>query len=111
MAARSSGIFPRKGAHVDAQTIIPTSAPLEVPNLRHSDTVTFLAFFSADATGSVVVREVGGATLVTLTAPSGGGRALVERSGWEIGQVHGDVTSIERVNTGLTAGTAQVSVF
>lgn len=112
MTARSTGIFPRKAGWVDEATLLPADGSnLAVPNLRHYGEVYFLAFFSADAVGSVVIEKADGTDLVTITAPAGGGRRLLMRDGFEIGQLFGDVETIKLNDAGLTAGTVQVSVF
>jgi len=107
-SARSSGIFPKKAAWVDLETTFPADATLiAVPNLQHSDLVTFVAYFSATAVGSVVVQRPDNSVIATLTAPAGGGKVIVARGGLEIGSV----TSVKLIRTGLTAGTARVSLF
>ncbi len=106
MGARSSGIFPVRGAWVDEATTLPTNGDaLTVPNLHHSSEVTFVAFFSAAAVGSVEVTA--GSTTITLEAPAGGGKVFAVRSGIELG----DVTSVSADYAGLSAGTAKVVLF
>lgn len=107
MAARSSGMFPRKAAWVDAATLIPANGDaLTVPNLMHSGEVTVIAYFSNDAVGSVEVTL--GSEVITLDASAQRDRKVMKvRSGYELGAV----TSVTQDQTGLTAGTCQVSIF
>lgn len=106
MGARSTGMFPIKGAWVDEATTLPSDgSALDVPNLQHSAEVTFVGFFSADAAGSVSVQA--GDTVVTLSAPSGGGKVFAVRSGIELGSV----TQVALDQAGLTAGTVKVCLF
>lgn len=105
MGARSSGLFPIRGAFVDEATTLVAGGSIDVPNLHHSSEVTFVAFFDAAASGSVEI--VAGSTVITLTAPSGGGKVFAVRSGIELG----DVTSVSLSTAGLTAGTAKVVLF
>lgn len=106
MGARSSGMFPIKGAWVDEATTLPSDgSALAVPNLHHSAEVTFVAFFSSAAAGSVSVTA--GSTVITLAAPSGGGKVFAVRSGIELG----DVTAVALDSTNLTAGTVKVALF
>lgn len=106
MGARSSGMFPVKGAWVDEATTLPSDgSALDVPDLQHSSEVTFVGFFSADAAGSVTV--VAGGTLVTLSAPSGGGKVFAVRSGIELGSV----TQVALDQAALTAGSVKVCLF
>ena len=105
MAARSSGMFPIRAAWVDAATLIPANGDaLTVPNLKHSGEVTVVAYFSADATGSVAVT-LGSEVMTIAAAP--GEKVIKVRSGIELG----DVTSVSQDQASLTAGTAQVSIF
>lgn len=107
MAARSSGMFPVRAAWVDAETIIPANGDtLEVPNLMHSGEVTFIAFFSADAVGSVTVTA-GGTTVVLDAADQKDHKVIKVRSGYELGSV----TEVSQDQAALSAGTAQVSIF
>lgn len=107
-SARSSGMFPKQAAWVDLETTFPANADLmEVPNLQHSGLVSFVAYFSANAVGTVAIQRADNSPVCSLTAPAGGGKVIVQRSGIEIGTL----TQIKCVRTGLTAGTAQVSLF
>lgn len=104
--ARSSGMFPVRGAWIDEATTLPVNGdPLTVPNLQHSHEVTFVAFFNATAVGSVEVTA--GTTTITLTAPTGGGKVFAVRSGIELGAV----TTVSADYTGLSAGTGKVVLF
>ncbi len=107
MAARSTGIFPVRGAYVDNATVIPAGGgALTVPDLGNSSEVTFVAFFSADAAGSVEVTA--GATTFTIAAEDQkDGKVLKVRSGYELGSV----TSVTQDQANLSAGTCQVSIF
>lgn len=106
MGARSSGMYPVKGAWVDEATTLPANGDdLTVPNLQHSDQVTFVAFFSSDADGHVDVTA--GSHTIVLTAPAGGGKVFAVRSGIELGPV----TVVSADYAGLTDGTAKVCLF
>lgn len=117
MAARSSGMFPRVATWVDAETLFTaTDATKEVPNLQHSSEVHFVAYFSAGAAGSVTVTTNNG-YVVELAATDERGTDLKVykvRAGYEIGDmsVGGTQTPVVTVDfAGLTAGTAEVSIF
>ena len=106
MGARSSGMFPIKGAWVDEATTLPSDgSSLTVPDLQHSAEVTFVAFFNAAAAGSVTVAA--GSTNVTLAAPSGGGKVFAVRSGIELGSV----TAVALDSAALTSGAVKVVLF
>lgn len=107
MGARSSGMFPRKGVWIDAETIIPADgSTLTVPDLQHSGEVTIVAFFSADAVGSVAVT-IGSETVTLAVADQKDLKVIKVRSGYELGSV----TEVTQDQALLTAGTAQVSIF
>ena len=107
MGARSSGMFPRKGVWIDAETIIPADgSTLTVPNLKHSGEVTVVAFFSADAVGSVTV-DLGGTAVTLAAADQRDSKVIKVRSGYE----RGDVTEVTQDQASLSAGSAQVSIF
>ena len=117
MAARSTGIFPRVATWVDAETLFTaTDNVKEVPNLQHSAEVHFVAYFSADAEGSVTVTTNNGFT-VDLAATDDRGvdlKVYKVRAGYEIGDmtVEGTETPTVTVDfSGLTAGAAEVSIF
>lgn len=105
MGARSSGMFPIRGVWIDEETTLVAGGSKAVPNLHHSEEVTFVALFDAAAVGSVQITA--GSEVITLAAPSGGGKVLAVRSGYELG----DVESVDLDVTGLTAGTAKVFLF
>lgn len=107
MAARSSGMFPVRAAWVDAETIIPAGgSALTVPDLQFSSEVTIVAFFSADAVGSVTV-DLGGTAVVLAASDQKDQKVIKVRSGYELGSV----TSVTQDQASLSAGTAQVSIF
>ena len=107
MGARSSGMFPRKGVWIDAETIIPADgSALTVPDLQHSGEVTIVAFFSADAVGSVTV-DLDGTAVVLAAADQKDLKVIKVRSGYELGSV----TEVTQDQASLSAGTAQVSIF
>ena len=107
MAARSSGMFPRKAAWVDAATIIPADgSALTVPDLQHSGEVTLIAYFSSDAVGSVDVT-LGSETITLAAADQRNSKVMKVRSGYELGSV----TEATQDQASLSAGSAQVSIF
>ena len=107
MAARSSGMFPRKAAWVDAATIIPADgSALTVPDLQHSGEVTLIAYFSSDAVGSVDVT-LGSETITLAAADQRNSKVMKVRSGYELGSV----TEATQDQAALSAGYAQVSIF
>lgn len=107
MAARSSGMFPRKAAWVDAATLIPANGDaLTVPNLQHSGEVTLVAFFSNDAAGSVAVT-LGSEVITLAVADQRDNKVIKVRSGYELGPV----TSVTQDQGNLSSGTCQVSLF
>ena len=117
MGARSSGMFPRVATWVDAETLFTAAAPAkDIPNLQHSAEVHFVAYFSADAVGSVKVTLNNGYE-VELAATDERGvdlKVYKVRAGYEIGDmsVGGTQTPAASVDfTGLTAGSAEVSIF
>lgn len=111
MAARSSGMFPKHAAWVDLATLLPADgSDLSVPPLNHSGTVHFLAYFSADAVGSVTVELSNGYQVVLDADGERNRKVIAVRSGYEIGDM-GATPTAKRINTNLSAGTAQVSVF
>ncbi|ACT65655.1 predicted protein [Cyanophage PSS2] len=108
MGARSTGFFPIKAAWVDTLTLLPSDgSDLTVPNLQHSGEVTYVAYFNATAAGSVDVKDGSDNVLVTLTAPTGGGKVFAVRSGYETGEI----TTVKLDSANLSAGAVQVSVF
>ncbi|QNJ26004.1 hypothetical protein SynSYN20_01677 [Synechococcus sp. SYN20] len=68
--------------------------------------MTLIAYFSNDAVGSVAVTL--GSEVITLSAADQSDKKVIKvRSGYELGPV----TSVSADYAGLTAGTAQVSIF
>ena len=117
MGARSTGIFPRVATWVDAETLFTaTDTFKEVPNLQHSAEVHFVAYFSADAEGSVIVTTNNGYNVVLSATDERGVDLKVYkvRAGYEIGDMSVGGTQTPSVTvdfSGLTAGAAEVSVF
>lgn len=103
MSKRSTGLFPRSGGMVDEALILENGA---AKSIYGGAGVHVLAYFSSDATGSVTLTVTGGEDIV-ITAPTGGGKVLLERGETEMYEV----TAIELDNTGLTVGSVQVSLF
>lgn len=103
MAARSSGMFPRKGFLVDEATILSVT-PVAVGSKVE---LNIAAYFAADAVGSVDVNDQDGNTVATLTAPSGGGKVITTRNGYE---AYG-ITSLVLDSASLSAGAVQVSLY
>ena len=68
--------------------------------------VRVLAYFSSDAAGSVTLT-VTGADDIVITAPTGGGKVLLERGETEFYAV----SAIVLDETNLSAGSVQVSLF
>ena len=126
---QSTGLHPRRAAWVDTATILPavtshaTTASLGTGlrvSLNHNEDVSFVAYFSATATGSVKIQtsvdDSTYTTLAVLTAPSGGGRVLITRDGVELpaGTIYARVASSDFAGSPastLTAGAVQVSLF
>lgn len=120
---RSSGLHPRKGGYVDEARILPANGDalaLSV-NLKHCPEVSCIAYITvASAAGdqsaapSYEVRSA--ADDVLFTIPGGAtGRQLLSRSGYELGELFGDITSVKLVEVGkagtATSATLQVSLF
>jgi len=103
MAARSSGMFPRKGFLVDEATIL-SATPVAVGAKVE---LNIGAYFDSSAVGSVDVKDQNGAVVATLTAPSGGGKVVTTRNGYESYGLESLVVDA----TNLSAGAAQVSLF
>lgn len=118
MAARSTGMFPKVAAWVDTATTLPSDGSLlEVPNLKHSAAVTFVAFVTTAGTAGdqaaaphIEVRDENDKVLATIPGDAAGKFTFV-RSGIELG----DVTKVKAVVVGeagtATAPAAQVSIF
>ena len=96
-------MFPRKGFLVDEATILsatPTPVGAKVA-------LNIGAYFSSDAVGSVDVKDQNGDTVATLTAPTGGGKVVTSRNGFES---YG-LTSLVLDEANLTAGSVQASLY
>jgi hypothetical protein len=107
MAHRSTGLFPRKAAYVDESLIQPEDSLVKIP--AGLERVLIVAYFSADAAGSVDVMDTTQTvTIARLVAPVGGGKVLAERSGYELAQA--GHTELSWLGENLTAGTVQVSL-
>lgn len=107
-------MFPRKAGWVDAQNILANGVAKKVVNLQHSGEVTFLAYFSTDAVGSVTVTTSNGYVVELAATGERELKVMAIRSGYEIGDmtVGGTIDAELTLDTsGLTAGTVQVSVF
>ena len=105
---RSTGLFPRKAAFVDSATIL-TAGAAAFPVPVGVDELCIVAYFSSNAAGYAKITDQSDNLIATLTAPSGGGMVLVERSGYELAKL--GVTGLKLVTaTFLTAGTVQVSL-
>ena len=120
---QSTGLHPRKGGYVDEARILPANGDalaLSV-NLKHCPSVSCLAYITVAATqgdqAAVPSYEVrSAADDVLFTIPGGAvGRVLLERDGFGIGQLFGDITSVKLVEVGVagtaTGATLQVSLF
>lgn len=120
---RSSGLHPRKGGYVDEARILPANGDamaLSV-DLRHCPEVSCLAYITVASTAgdqaaapSYEVRD--SAENVLFTIPGGAvGRQLLSRSGYELGQLFGSISSVKLVEVGVagtaTPATLQVSLF
>jgi hypothetical protein len=109
MAHRSTGLFPRKAAYVDAATILTAGSSTAFAIPVGIDELCVVAYFSSDAAGYAKLNDQDGNLLATLTAPSGGGKVQIERSGYELAKM--GVTGLKLVTaTFLTAGAVQVSL-
>jgi hypothetical protein len=109
MAHRSTGLFPRKAAYVDAATILTAGSSTAFAIPTGVDSLGIVAYFSSTAAGYAKITDQSDNLLATITAPSGGGMVLIERSGFELAKL--GVTGLKLVTaTFLTAGTVQVSL-
>lgn len=131
--ARSTGMFPRRAAWCDVETMIPDDGSCNkfphLTSIRYSNggaaggttgtDVQFVAYFSEDAAGSVdVVDCTSDEVIVTLSADKAiKGKAIAVRAGYELdGIVDADgnpspLDTFKRTTASLTAGTARVFVF
>lgn len=130
--ARSEGMFPRRAAWCDVETLVPDDGACNkfphLTSIRYSNggaagntsgtDVQFVGYFSEDAEGSVDVVDChSGEVIVTLDAARAiKGKAIAVRAGYELdGIVDADgnpspLDTFKRVDA-LTAGTARVFVF
>ena len=120
--ARSTGMFPRRAAWCDVETMIPDDGSCnQFPNMtsvRYSNgpvarEINFVAYFSEDAVGSVDVVDCTTDTVVATLSVANAirGKAIVVRSGYELDQIESDLDTFKRTTDSLTAGTAKVFVF
>lgn len=100
---QSTGMFPRSGGYVDLATVLVDGVE---KTFKHAAGLTVLAYFSSDAVGSVSVALTGGET-ITVSAPVGGGKVLTSRNETEVYEVTGATLDA----SGLTAGSAQISLY
>lgn len=107
---QSTGLHPRKAAYVDTATILTNDSATAFSIPTGNDDISFVLFFSATAAGLVKINDQAGNLIKSVAAPSGGGRVLVEMSGYELKLAA--VTGIKIVTTTfLTAGAVQVSMY
>jgi len=96
-------MFPKHGAYVDQALILVDG---EAKSISAGAGLNVLAFFSADAVGSVTVT-LSNSEVITLSAPTGGGKVITSRNAFE---VYG-VNSATLDEAGLSAGSVQVSLY
>ena len=96
-------MFPRSGGYVDELNILADGVAKPVFG---GAGVRVLAYFDAAATGSIALVVTGGED-ITVTAPTGGGKVLLERGATEM---YG-VTAIELDESNLAGGPVQVSLY
>jgi hypothetical protein len=120
--ARSEGMFPRRAAWCDVETMIPDDGSCnKFPNMtsvRYSNgprnrEINFVAYFSEDAVGSVDVIDCTTNTVVATleVAAAVKGKAIVVRSGYELDYLESTLDEFKRTTASLTAGTARVFIF
>ena len=100
---QSTGMFPRSGGYVDEALILADGV---AKSITGGAGLRVLAYFDAAAAGSITLTVTGGEDIV-ISAPSGGGKVLLERGAFEM---YG-VTAVELDETNLSAGSVQVSLF
>ena len=130
---RSTGMFPRRAAWCDVETMIPDDGSCNkfphLTSIRYSNggaagntsgtDVQFVAYFSEDAVGTVDVVDCASDTvIVTLDAARAvKGKAIAVRAGYELeGIVDSEgnpspLDTFKRTTASLTTGTARVFVF
>lgn len=96
-------MFPKHGAYVDQALILADGVS---KSISCGGGLNVLAFFSAAAAGSVTVTLSNG-EVITLSAPSGGGKVATTRNAYEVYGVNTAVLD----EAGLTAGSVQVSLY
>lgn len=132
MPARSEGIFPRRAAWCDVETMLPDDGSCnkfpEMTSVKHSNgpdgarEINFVAYFSEDAAGSIDVVDCFSSTVIaTLHADRAiNGKAITVRAGYElekIGTGSGEtfeaspLDEFKRDDTSFTAGSARVFIF
>ena len=107
MAAQSTGMMKRQGFLVDEATILANGVAKALTGGAKAQGLNLGAYFSSDASGSVSVADQNGAVLATLTAPSGGGKVIIERGRFEVYEA----TTVTLDTTNLSAGSVQVSLY
>ncbi len=107
MAAQSTGMMKRQGFLVDEATILVNGTPKALTGGAKSQGLNLGCYFSSDASGSVSVADQNGAVLATITAPSGGGKVIIERGRFEVYEA----TTVTLDTASLSAGSVQVSLY
>ncbi len=97
----------RQGFLVDEATILANGVAKSLTGGAKAQGLNLGCYFNTAATGSVTVADQNGTVLATITAPSGGGKVIVERGRFEVY----DVTSVVLDDSGLSAGAVQVSLY
>ena len=107
MAAQSTGMMKRQGFLVDEATILTNGVAKSLTGGAKSQGLNLGCYFSSDAVGSVSVADQNGAVLATITAPSGGGKVIIERGRFEVYEA----TSVVLDTALLSGGSVQVSLY
>ena len=97
----------RQGFLVDEATILADGVAKSLTGGAKAQGLNLGCYFSSDASGSVAIADQNAAVIATITAPSGGGKVIVERGRFEVY----DVTSVTLDETNLSAGSVQVSLY
>lgn len=131
MPARSEGIFPRRAAWCDVETMLPDDGSCnkfpETTSVKHSNgpdcsrEINFVAYFTEDAVGTIdVVDCFSSEVIATLDAARAiNGKAITVRAGYElekIGTGSGETFEASPLDEfkrtdALTAGSARVFIF
>ena len=106
MAAQSTGMMKRQGFLVDEATILVDGVEKKLTGGAKAQGLNLGCYFSSDAVGSVTVSDQSSNVLATITAPTGGGKVIIERGRFEVYEV----TTVTLDETNLT-GSVQVSLF